>query len=174
MTPRRGQIFGLILNKAGAERRDAAHRRRAHQPIGLTPLVKGGTIGATFNISQAYSGGIVIQRLFALALLLGVILWLVLSYIPDSLLPLPTVGYSGAGMLLAGLAVLCLAAFLAIQWIVVQSTARSLEHGDPSDTRRPPFRLNKSVELFWTALPLAMTLALAWASYALWRHWLQP
>ena len=151
-----------------------AHGRRAHQPIGLTPLVKGGTIGATFSLLHGYSGGAVIQRLFALALLLGVILWLVLSYVPDSLLPLPTVGYPGAGKLLAGLALLCLAAFLAIQWIVVQSTARSLKRGDPSDVHRPPFRLNKSVELFWTALPRAMTLALAWASYPLWRRWLQP
>lgn len=115
-----------------------------------------------------------IQRLFALALLLGVILWLVLSYVPDSLLPLPTLGYSGAGIFQASLAVICLVAFLAIQLVVLRSTAHSIGRGGSADTHRPPFRLRIGAELFWTAFPLAMTLALAWASYALWRHLLLP
>lgn len=115
-----------------------------------------------------------IQRLLSLALLLGVILWIVLIYVPDSLLPLPILGYPSSGRLLAGLAVVCLVAFLAIQVLVVRSTARSMQPSHHSHSNHPAFRLHRNAELFWTVLPLVMTLALAWASYPLWRQLLQP
>jgi heme/copper-type cytochrome/quinol oxidase subunit 2 len=116
----------------------------------------------------------VIQRLLSLALLLGVILWLVLIYAPDSLLPLPILGYPSSGRLLASLAVSCLAAFLAVQGVVLRSTAHSIQPDRQTQTGHPPFRLHRPLELVWTALPLLMTLALAWASYPLWRQLLHP
>lgn len=115
-----------------------------------------------------------VQRILALALSLGVILWIVLTYVPASLLPLPTIGFTNGGGLLAALALITLVAVVAIQVVILRSTARSIDATHQASDTRPPFRLNRNAELFWTALPLAMTFALAWAGYALWSHLLQP
>lgn len=111
-----------------------------------------------------------VQRILSFLLVLGVILWIVLIYVPDSLLALPTIGFGGAGSLLAGLAAASLAAIVAIQAIVLRSTARSIPARDTSDTTDPALRMNRAAEIFWTAFPLAMTLVLAWACYPLWRN----
>lgn len=111
-----------------------------------------------------------VQRILSFMLVLGVILWIVLIYVPDSVLTLPTIGFGGAGPLLAGLAVASVAAILTVQAIVLRSTARSIPSSDMSDTTDPALRLNRAAEIFWTALPLAMTLVLAWACYPLWRN----
>ncbi len=115
-----------------------------------------------------------VQRILSLALTLGVILWIVLTYVPDSLLPLPIIRFSGSGGLLAGLTVACLVAFVAIQTYLVRSTVRGVDPDHQPPNTRSPFRLNRNAELFWTVLPLVMTLVLAWASYGLWINLTQP
>lgn len=102
------------------------------------------------------------------------ILWIVLTYVPDSLLPLPTIRFSGSGGLLAGLTAACLVVFVAIQIYLVRSTVRGVDPNHQLPNTRSPFRLSRNVELVWTILPLVMTLVLAWASYGLWINLTQP
>jgi hypothetical protein len=112
------------------------------------------------------------QRILALLLLAAVVLWLVLSYLPAAR-RLPVLAFSGAGGVLAALTVATLLVFIAIQLWLIRSTMSSVgrsQHG----SAQSPFRLKLGVELFWTALPLVITVALAWAGYARWTHLIQP
>jgi heme/copper-type cytochrome/quinol oxidase subunit 2 len=109
----------------------------------------------------------VFKRLLALAILIIFILWLVISYLPGVQALLPTIAFSGGGNLLALLGVASLIIFIAVQlWLLYTTvltirTHQAKEHGSP-------FRLKVGAEFFWTALPILMTVGLAWASYALW------
>lgn len=134
-----------------------------------------GTIAEAFAQIPFYGGGLpvkiggfVFQRILALAILVVSILWLVISYVPGLQAMMPTLIMPGNGNTLAVLGVVALLIFLAIQlWLVYTtlSTVRSYQ----SKHNGQPFRLKWGAELFWTALPIAMTIALAWASYALWQ-----
>jgi heme/copper-type cytochrome/quinol oxidase subunit 2 len=111
------------------------------------------------------------QRLLALLLLAAMVLWIVLSYLPTR--RLPVLAFSGASGVLAALAVAALLAFIAIQLWLIRSTMSSVSRSQHGPAQ-PPFRLKLGVELFWTALPLVITLALAWAGYARWVQLIQP
>jgi hypothetical protein len=120
-------------------------------------------------------GGCVLQRLFTLAIVVIFILWIVVSYLPGVQVMLPTIAFSGGGSWLASLALIALVVFIAIQiWLVYTTvaTVRAFQvkgHDSPS-----PFRLKLGAELFWTALPIVMTVGLAWASVALWLNHIKP
>ncbi|HMN31497.1 MAG TPA: hypothetical protein PKE45_25330 [Caldilineaceae bacterium] len=108
------------------------------------------------------------RYLLTLLSLFAVAVWLVLSYAPGWL-PLPTIAYPmGAASLRAVLLVLALALFLLVQSIILWSTSRiKLEPiGEPPTGGR---RMHVASELFWTILPLLMTLGLACISYPAWR-----
>ena len=114
-----------------------------------------------------------LQRLFTLAIVVIFILWIVVSYLPGVQALLPTIAFSGGSSWLAALALIALVAFIAIQlWLVYTTvaTVRSFQvKGHDS-----PFRLKLGAELFWTALPIVMTVGLAWASIALWLNLMKP
>lgn len=108
-----------------------------------------------------------LRRIFTLAILVIFVLWLVVSYLPGVRAMLPVVAFEGSGVWMATLAVFALVIFIAIQlWLVYTTVVTVRAHQIKSNSS--PFRLRLSVELFWTALPIAMTIGLAWASYALW------
>ena len=108
-----------------------------------------------------------LRRIFTLAILVIFVLWLVVSYLPGVRAMLPVVAFGGNGVWMATLAVLALIIFVTIQiWLVYSTIVTVRAHQTKSNGS--PFRLRLSVELFWTALPIAMTIGLAWASYALW------
>ncbi len=102
---------------------------------------------------------------------LGVIgLWLVLAYAPS--LPRPTLGWPAwSGVILAVLAGAGVLAFLAIQGWLVRDTDRFLSGHVPEAqiVIQSEFALEKRREIFWTAMPIVMTLGLAALSFGLWR-----
>jgi heme/copper-type cytochrome/quinol oxidase subunit 2 len=118
-------------------------------------------------------GGRVLQRLFTLAIVLVCLLWIVLSYLPQVQAKLPVIAFSAGGFWLAVLAILALVAFIAIQfWLLYTTvaTVRSYQAKHPGSL----FHLKLGAELFWTALPIAMSVGLAWASYSLWLNYFNP
>jgi heme/copper-type cytochrome/quinol oxidase subunit 2 len=118
-------------------------------------------------------GGCVLQRLFTLAIVIITILWLVVSYLPGVQAILPTIAFRGDTTWLAWLALFAFFIFLAIQiWLVYTTVAAVRDF--QAKGNGSPFRLRPSVELFWAVLPVAMTVGLAWASYALWSNLIKP
>jgi hypothetical protein len=109
----------------------------------------------------------VLQRLFTLVIALICILWIVVSYLPGVQAMLPVIAFAGTGRWLAALGLIALVAFLAIQLWLVYTTVATVRTSQAKGNISPP-RLKVGAELFWTALPIAMTVWLAWASYALW------
>ena len=87
------------------------------------------------------SGEDVLQRMLALVIVGIVLLWIVLSYIPATLLPLPTFAFASNSNWLAILAVVVLALFLALQVWVVVTTGRTTRHYQTTHARTPEFRL---------------------------------
>jgi hypothetical protein len=99
-----------------------------------------------------------------------IVLWLVLAYVPAA--PRPAIGWPAWSIpALAVLAAGGLLAFLLIQTWLVRDTSRFLSgHIPPAQVEiQAEFALDKNREIFWTATPIAMTLALAALSFPLWR-----
>lgn len=102
------------------------------------------------------------MRLFlSTALLILTIGWIVLSYLPKSVLSLPSLTI---GEQLTNLSPLILgsifALFVVIQLALVGSTWRIFRN-EPSSREAETFALRPTTELFWTVLPLVATLILA-------------
>lgn len=101
------------------------------------------------------------RSLVSIALLLVTIGWIILSYIPKSVLSLPnlTIGerLSTNSPLILGI---LLAIFIFIQVALVGSTWKMFRR-EPSQQRAQEFNLRERNELFWTALPLVSTIILA-------------
>lgn len=104
----------------------------------------------------------------SLALLIG---WLVLSYsnwLPATLhIGAPP---AGVGPWFQGATVALLLCFIAIQLWLLAATWRIVQQQRRGDTQTTtsPFLLSLFGELFWTALPLFLTIGLAFAGYQLW------
>jgi heme/copper-type cytochrome/quinol oxidase subunit 2 len=109
---------------------------------------------------------VLLRRLLWMAIGLGVLLWLVLSYVPSTWVSLPTLAFPDSWIsgLFPVLALAALVVFAGIQLWLLWSVRR-LPPG-PADF---PVRIQRRTEFFWTALPLLMTLGLAAASYPVWR-----
>lgn len=104
-------------------------------------------------------------------ILLAVIGWIVLSYMPQAAALLPPLAFPAAltSTLFPALALLSLALFLGLQlWLVRDTDALVKRWLHQTEPRAEPFRLTRSGELLWTALPILMTLALAFAGYRWW------
>ena len=105
-------------------------------------------------------------------ILLCAVGWIILSYLPSSVVILPAIGFSvlWSDGLFAGLAVASLMLFIAIQVALVRSTASFMRPsaGTKKDQAPDNFELSRNAELFWTALPLVMTVTLAVACYQVW------
>jgi heme/copper-type cytochrome/quinol oxidase subunit 2 len=86
---------------------------------------------------------------------------------------MPTLAIAGSGKWLAALSLIALVIFVAIQLWLVFTTVATLRTSQAKESGSP-FRLRLGAELFWTALPIVMTIALAWASFALWLNRSRP
>ncbi len=112
-----------------------------------------------------------LQKLFGYAILLVTLLWLMLSYLPDSVMTLPKISYSlqGSGRLLQVLLVGGFLIFVVLQVWLIYATKRMLRtEGGRENKMAAEFGLNRTSEVFWTAVPLLMTIGLALASYQTW------
>jgi heme/copper-type cytochrome/quinol oxidase subunit 2 len=115
------------------------------------------------------------RYLLSLISLAGLIFWLVFSYLSPDLRPFaPSVGPAAwLGPLLPWAAFVCLVLFVAIQLQVLWSTLR-IRQWIAANVTEDRQRLTVAAELFWTALPLLMTIGLAALSYPTWRSLLAP
>jgi heme/copper-type cytochrome/quinol oxidase subunit 2 len=109
--------------------------------------------------------------------LFPILVWLYLSYTPGiaSLLPVVTVLERGWGGTLQTFTGIGLGLFLLVQLLLVHSLVRIFQRQQQVETSNllaseadRNFKLNFMLELFWTLLPLAMTVGLAWAAYRTW------
>ena len=119
----------------------------------------------------------VLRTVLSYTLLLVVVLWLVLSYVPDSLVALPALSLGGEqiGSLFQQALLFGLVIFVALQAWLLRSSVRMFrpsEQGEESQAQR--FGLNASVEFVWTFIPLVMTLGLALLSHQTWLSLVSP
>lgn len=106
----------------------------------------------------------------SVGILIGVVAWLVLSYVPASLVSLPTIAFDGAwtAAWFPALAVVSLLAIVGIQSGLVFATVRMLRRPADADLAKTirEFGLRVRPEAFWTVLPLVMTLGLVLVGFA--------
>lgn len=105
------------------------------------------------------------RKVVTLAVVGGIVAWLVFSYWPIAAALLPALAFGGAwaATWLPAFAVVALAVAIVIQGWLVYATAHSL-HKPASPMQAAAlsqFRLNVSVEAWLTAAPLLITLGLA-------------
>ena len=113
-----------------------------------------------------------IRRLLSIAILFVIVLWLVLSYMPPSAVVLPKFQFTDPWIdrLFSIMAVGGLIAFVLIQVWLVWSTVRVTRiSSQPKELAQSGgLKLGIMRELFWSVLPLAMTVAVAIAGYWVW------
>lgn len=112
-----------------------------------------------------------IQKLFGYAILIVTVAWLILSYVPDSIVAIPQISFSpeGSGRLFQALLVGGFVTFALLQVWLVFATKHMFRTADGGENKMATeFGLNRSSEMFWTAIPLLMTIGLAIASYQTW------
>jgi hypothetical protein len=120
-----------------------------------------------FDLFTVEIGGCVLQRLFTFAIVIISILWIVVSYLPGVQAILPTISLVGDRTWWAWLGVAMLVIFIAIQFWLLHATITTVR-AYHARSGNASFRLRLGLEFFWTALPIAMSVGLVWASYALW------
>lgn len=112
-----------------------------------------------------------LRKIFAYAILAVTVLWLVFSYIPVSVVTMPQIAYplASSGRLFQYLLVGGFVLFVLLQiWLVVAS-ARLFRTADGRQNQvTTEFGLNRTTEIFWTAIPLLMTIGLALAGWQMW------
>lgn len=117
------------------------------------------------------------RLILTFATLFPILAWLYFSYTPGvaAQLPVVTVLAHGWGSSLQTLTTLGLGLFLLIQVLLIHSLVRVFQRREHVETSNlvvseaeRSFRLNFTLELFWTLLPLVMTAGLAWAAYRTW------
>jgi hypothetical protein len=98
-------------------------------------------------------------------ILLATVAWLVLSYMPETVVLLPKLAFDSPALaaLFPWLALLTLAVFLIIQFDLVRSTGRWFRQPTQTSTARAivEFDLSRRWELLWTVLPVVGTALLA-------------
>jgi heme/copper-type cytochrome/quinol oxidase subunit 2 len=109
------------------------------------------------------------RLLWTLFLLGGVTFWLFFSYAPESIRPFEPIVLRAAwiGPLWQRLAVATLFLFLVVQMIIAGSTLR-LGAQAAQTGMGGPLRLPMVAEIFWTLLPILMTIGLAAISSRTW------
>jgi hypothetical protein len=124
-----------------------------------------------------------IRTLVAIVILIGVIGWIVLSYLPTTLITLPQFRYapSGAMSVFPVLILIGILFFVSLQVWLVQTTVKSVRHyrtgltvrhyqNDAQSQQSSNFELNVGREAVLTALPIGFTIVLAVASYFWWER----
>jgi heme/copper-type cytochrome/quinol oxidase subunit 2 len=111
----------------------------------------------------------VVRYLLTLLSLFAVAVWLVLSYAPPGWVSLPMLALPAAWRQAAqGWLVVGLVGFLLVQSMILWATFR-VRPATVGEPLAGGHRLRFAAELFWTALPLLMTVGLALLSYQTWR-----
>lgn len=107
--------------------------------------------------------------------LLAVAGWLLFSYAPQTWGGLPVLAFpiDKMGYLFRPLALIVLLIFLVLQGVLVWATFR-LRGPTRANELADGRRLRVGAELFWTALPLLMTVGLALLSYPTWSALVSP
>lgn len=107
------------------------------------------------------------RKVLSYALLVGAVAWLVLSYLPVEIIALDHV-FQGQWVarafhyaLLASVVV-----FVAIQTVLVGASMRVGRLAEEHQIH-PQIRINVALEVFWTAVPLAITVSLLVIGYRL-------
>src|SRR5690606_5791523 len=97
--------------------------------------------------------------------------WLLFSYLPPTALSLPQLQANNfaSGRLMQGLAFFCLFLFVLVQLLILWSTFR-MRKATEASTGENSLQLGSVGELFWTALPLLLTIGLAVLSYPSWQQ----
>lgn len=109
------------------------------------------------------------QKLLSVALVVVSIIWIVFSHVASLRGLLPTVAYPAGTQWMAAAAFLSLGIFLAVQvWLVWTTLAGVRRYQQRAAGDVQPIQLHFGREVLWTAMPVVMTLALAWAAYGLW------
>ena len=110
------------------------------------------------------------RKLLAYLILLGVIAWIVLSYLPSSVMMLPKISFPTAfNPLFQATLVGALALFLVFQVWLVWTTVKNIQAGQQrTDSVTNKLNLSLAREAFWTAMPIVMTIVLALMSYQTW------
>jgi heme/copper-type cytochrome/quinol oxidase subunit 2 len=117
----------------------------------------------------------VFQRLLSVALVAVSVVWIVFSHVPSARALLPTIAYPGDGRWMAVAALLSLGVFLALQfWLLRTTVAGVRRHQQRISGNVQPLHLHLGLEALWTALPVVITLGLAWAAYGLWANLAAP
>ena len=105
-----------------------------------------------------------LRRLFTILVLIAVAGWLVLSYLPAGTVTLPQISFASpwAPPWLAVATAAAFVVFAGIQIRLVAATARLFRApaGSDTDAAVAALGLHRGREVFWTALPLAVTVAL--------------
>lgn len=113
-----------------------------------------------------------LRKLFFYTILSATGLWLIFSYVPESVIALPDFAVPAASVreTFQTLLVVFFVAFLLLQFWLLRAT-RQIFRVPANDAESSPtlMGLSLSAELFWTAVPIAMTIALALLSYGTWR-----
>ncbi len=109
------------------------------------------------------------QKLLSVALVVVSIIWIVFSHVTSLRDVLPAVAYPAGSSWMAPAALLSLGIFLAVQlWLVWTTVAGVRRYQQRASGDAQPLRLHVGLEALWTAMPVVMTLGLAWAAYGLW------
>lgn len=111
------------------------------------------------------------RHLWSSLSLIAVGFWLLFSYLPPTVLSLPQLQANNfaSARLLQVLAIFCLLLFLVVQLLILWSTFR-MRKATEASTGENSLQLGSVGELFWTALPLLLTLGLAALSYQSWQQ----
>ncbi len=111
-----------------------------------------------------------VQIISSILILAATVAWIALSYMPAAAAALPQFGFAwlGSGRALTILAIGSFALFIALQVLLVQSTAASLRayQAQNAATRKTAFTFDITLEAVLTALPILMMAALSVASFA--------
>ena len=109
------------------------------------------------------------SKFIAYASLTVVFLWLLFSYVPASFVTLPSIAFPDAlNSSFQRILVVGAVLFVGLQVWVLVSTVGIFRAGRSSSTRAQAFHLSRGREFVWTALPILMTLLLAFAAHQTW------
>jgi Kef-type K+ transport system membrane component KefB len=115
-----------------------------------------------------------IRMVLSISILVGVIGWIVLSYLPTTVISVPQFHWAPDGVVQIFPAILVagFVAFLLLQVWLVWTTGTSVrKYATVSqESRRHAFRLSVRREMLLTAVPIGFTAIVAAASYGWWQR----
>jgi hypothetical protein len=113
-----------------------------------------------------------IRMLFSVTVLAGIIGWIVLSYLPASVVTLPQFEWSASGLVrfFPGLILAGFVIFFGLQLWLTWSTGVAVRQYNAESDGSQTFTLSAPREVFLTALPIGFTVIVAFASYAWWQR----